>query len=172
MIQFVAIRSVIEDEEGARLIGIEPQRIMRLILILSGCLAALGTVWSHSTCGFGRRGRGRFRFAAQLEIHTAKAVILGLEQVCIACRRVAGRFCVLRGLLGLRRATAQPEFSSFGFRSHTTVSLLLTCQTYAACRPVERRQSDRTFPGCWPGATPRQRSRFASVVSTRRLRAC
>lgn len=40
----LAIRSVIEDEEGARLIGIEPQRIMRLILILSGCLAALVAV--------------------------------------------------------------------------------------------------------------------------------
>ena len=37
----LAIRSVIEDEEGARLIGIEPQRMMRLILILSGALAAL-----------------------------------------------------------------------------------------------------------------------------------
>ncbi len=37
----LAVRSVIEDEEGARLIGIEPQRMMRLILILSGSLAAL-----------------------------------------------------------------------------------------------------------------------------------
>lgn len=37
----LAIRSVIEDEEGARLIGIEPQRMLRLILILSGALAAL-----------------------------------------------------------------------------------------------------------------------------------
>ena len=37
----LAVRSVIEDEEGARLIGIEPPRMMRLILILSGSLAAL-----------------------------------------------------------------------------------------------------------------------------------
>lgn len=37
----LAIRSVIEDEEGARLVSIDPQRMMRLILILSGALAAL-----------------------------------------------------------------------------------------------------------------------------------
>ncbi len=36
-----AARSVIEDEEGARLIGIDPNRMMRLILVLSGVLAAL-----------------------------------------------------------------------------------------------------------------------------------
>ena len=36
-----AVRSVIEDEEGARLVGIDPRRMMRLILILSGVLAAL-----------------------------------------------------------------------------------------------------------------------------------
>ena len=37
----LAVRSVIEDEEGARLVSIDPQRMMRLILILSGMLAAL-----------------------------------------------------------------------------------------------------------------------------------
>jgi branched-chain amino acid transport system permease protein len=36
-----AIRSVIEDEAGARLIGIDPQKMLRLILVLSGVLAAL-----------------------------------------------------------------------------------------------------------------------------------
>jgi branched-chain amino acid transport system permease protein len=36
-----AVRSVIEDEEGARLIGINPGRMLRLILVLSGVLAAL-----------------------------------------------------------------------------------------------------------------------------------
>jgi branched-chain amino acid transport system permease protein len=36
-----AVRSVIEDEEGARLVGIDPNRMMRLILVLSGVLAAL-----------------------------------------------------------------------------------------------------------------------------------
>jgi branched-chain amino acid transport system permease protein len=36
-----AVRSVIEDPRGARLIGIYPDRMMRLILILSGGLAAL-----------------------------------------------------------------------------------------------------------------------------------
>lgn len=39
-----AVRSVIEDEEGARLIGIEPNRMLRLILVLSGVLAALVAV--------------------------------------------------------------------------------------------------------------------------------
>jgi branched-chain amino acid transport system permease protein len=39
-----AVRSVIEDEEGARLVGIDPHRMMRLILILSGLLAALVAV--------------------------------------------------------------------------------------------------------------------------------
>ena len=36
-----AVRSVIEDEEGARLVGIYPDRMLRLILVLSGVLAAL-----------------------------------------------------------------------------------------------------------------------------------
>jgi len=36
-----AVRSVIEDEEGARLIGIDPNRMLRLILVLSGVLAAV-----------------------------------------------------------------------------------------------------------------------------------
>lgn len=36
-----AIRSVIEDQEGARLVGIDPQRILRIILLLTGGLAAL-----------------------------------------------------------------------------------------------------------------------------------
>ena len=39
-----AIRSVIEDEAGARLIGIDPNQMLRLILILSGVLAALVAV--------------------------------------------------------------------------------------------------------------------------------
>jgi branched-chain amino acid transport system permease protein len=39
-----AARSVIEDEEGARLVGIDPARMLRLILILSGGLAALVAV--------------------------------------------------------------------------------------------------------------------------------
>lgn len=39
-----AIRSVIEDEEGARLIGIDPKRMLRLILVLSGLLAGLVAV--------------------------------------------------------------------------------------------------------------------------------
>jgi branched-chain amino acid transport system permease protein len=39
-----AIRSVIEDEEGARLVGIDPRRMLRLILVLSGILAALVAV--------------------------------------------------------------------------------------------------------------------------------
>jgi branched-chain amino acid transport system permease protein len=36
-----AVRSVIEDEEGARLVGIDPRRMLRLILVLTGVLAAL-----------------------------------------------------------------------------------------------------------------------------------
>jgi branched-chain amino acid transport system permease protein len=36
-----AVRSVIEDEEGARLSGIDPGRMLRLILVLTGALAAL-----------------------------------------------------------------------------------------------------------------------------------
>lgn len=39
-----AIRSVIEDEAGARLIGIDPRQMLRLILVLSGVLAALVAV--------------------------------------------------------------------------------------------------------------------------------
>jgi len=39
-----AVRSVIEDEEGARLVGIYPNRMLRLILILSGVLAAVVAV--------------------------------------------------------------------------------------------------------------------------------
>jgi branched-chain amino acid transport system permease protein len=39
-----AIRSVIEDEDGARLIGIDPKQMLRLILVLSGVLAALVAV--------------------------------------------------------------------------------------------------------------------------------
>ena len=39
-----AVRSVIEDEEGARLVGIDPQRMLRIILALSGLLAALVAV--------------------------------------------------------------------------------------------------------------------------------
>jgi branched-chain amino acid transport system permease protein len=39
-----AVRSVIEDEEGARLVGIDPHRMLRIILILSGFLAALVAV--------------------------------------------------------------------------------------------------------------------------------
>jgi branched-chain amino acid transport system permease protein len=39
-----AIRSVIEDEAGARLIGIDPKKMLRLILVLSGVLAALMAV--------------------------------------------------------------------------------------------------------------------------------
>ena len=39
-----AVRSVIEDEEGARLVGIDPNRMLRLILVLSGVLVALVAV--------------------------------------------------------------------------------------------------------------------------------
>jgi branched-chain amino acid transport system permease protein len=39
-----AVRSVIEDEEGARLVGIFPSRMLRLILVLSGVLAGLVAV--------------------------------------------------------------------------------------------------------------------------------
>ncbi len=39
-----AIRSLIEDEEGARLIGIDPRKMQRLILVLSGLLAGLVAV--------------------------------------------------------------------------------------------------------------------------------
>jgi branched-chain amino acid transport system permease protein len=39
-----AVRSVIEDEQGARLVGVDPQRMLRLILVLTGVLAALVAV--------------------------------------------------------------------------------------------------------------------------------
>jgi branched-chain amino acid transport system permease protein len=39
-----AVRSVIEDEEGARLVGIDPRTMLRLILIMSGVLAAIVAV--------------------------------------------------------------------------------------------------------------------------------
>jgi branched-chain amino acid transport system permease protein len=39
-----AVRSVIENEEGARLVGIDPQQMVRLILVLSGILAAIVAV--------------------------------------------------------------------------------------------------------------------------------
>ena len=54
-----AVRSVIEDEEGARLVGIDPRRMLRLILILSGLLAAIVAVTQAMarpvtvTAGFG-----------------------------------------------------------------------------------------------------------------------
>lgn len=54
-----AVRSVIEDEEGARLVGIDPRRMLRIILILSGVLAGLVAVTRSMaapvtvTAGFG-----------------------------------------------------------------------------------------------------------------------
>lgn len=39
-----AVRSVIEDEQGARLVGVDPRRMLRLILMLSGLLAAIVAV--------------------------------------------------------------------------------------------------------------------------------
>jgi branched-chain amino acid transport system permease protein len=54
-----AVRSVIEDEEGARLVGIDPHVILRLILTLTGILAALVAVTRSMvapvtvTAGFG-----------------------------------------------------------------------------------------------------------------------
>jgi len=54
-----AVRSVIEDQEGARLVGIDPHRMLRLILILGGVLAALVAVTRSMvapvtvTAGFG-----------------------------------------------------------------------------------------------------------------------
>lgn len=39
-----AVRSVIEDEEGSRLVGIDPRKMLRFILLLSGVLAALVAV--------------------------------------------------------------------------------------------------------------------------------
>lgn len=54
-----AVRSVIEDQEGARLVGIDPGRMLRLILVISGVLAALVAVTRSMsapvtvTAGFG-----------------------------------------------------------------------------------------------------------------------
>jgi branched-chain amino acid transport system permease protein len=54
-----AVRSIIEDEEGARLVGIDPRRMLRLILVLSGVLAGLVAVTRSMvspvtvTAGFG-----------------------------------------------------------------------------------------------------------------------
>ena len=39
-----AIRSVIENEEGARLVGIDPHHMLRIILVVSGVLAAIVAV--------------------------------------------------------------------------------------------------------------------------------
>lgn len=53
------MRSVIEDEEGARLVGIDPAVMLRFILILTGVLAALVAVTRSMvtpvtvTAGFG-----------------------------------------------------------------------------------------------------------------------
>lgn len=44
-----AIRSVIQDEEGARLIGVDPDRMRTLILVLSGVLAGLVAVTRSMT---------------------------------------------------------------------------------------------------------------------------
>ena len=44
-----AVRSIIQDEEGARLVGIDPNRMQTLILILSGALAALVAVTRSMT---------------------------------------------------------------------------------------------------------------------------
>ncbi|MEM7801200.1 MAG: branched-chain amino acid ABC transporter permease, partial [Chloroflexota bacterium] len=40
----LAVRSVIEDEEGSRLVGVRPNQMLRLILFLSGALAGLVAV--------------------------------------------------------------------------------------------------------------------------------
>jgi branched-chain amino acid transport system permease protein len=54
-----AVRSVIEDEEGARLVGIDPAVMLRFILVLTGVLAALVAVTRSMvtpvtvTAGFG-----------------------------------------------------------------------------------------------------------------------
>jgi branched-chain amino acid transport system permease protein len=44
-----AVRSIIQDEEGARLVGIDPNRMRTLILILSGALAGLVAVTRSMT---------------------------------------------------------------------------------------------------------------------------
>jgi branched-chain amino acid transport system permease protein len=44
-----AVRSVIQDEEGARLIGVDPERMRTVILILSGVLAGLMAITQSMT---------------------------------------------------------------------------------------------------------------------------
>jgi branched-chain amino acid transport system permease protein len=44
-----AVRSIIQDEEGARLVGIDPNRMRTLILVLSGALAGLVAVTRSMT---------------------------------------------------------------------------------------------------------------------------
>jgi len=44
-----AVRSIIQDEEGARLVGIDPNRMRTLILVLSGMLAGLVAVTRSMT---------------------------------------------------------------------------------------------------------------------------
>lgn len=44
-----AVRSIIQDEEGARLVGIDPKRMRTLILVLSGVLVALVAVTRSMT---------------------------------------------------------------------------------------------------------------------------
>lgn len=44
-----AVRSIIQDEEGARLVGIDPKRMRTLILVLSGLLVALVAVTRSMT---------------------------------------------------------------------------------------------------------------------------
>jgi branched-chain amino acid transport system permease protein len=44
-----AVRSIIQDEEGARLVGIDPSRMRTLILVLSGVLAGLVAVTRSMT---------------------------------------------------------------------------------------------------------------------------
>ncbi|HHC07298.1 MAG TPA: branched-chain amino acid ABC transporter permease [Actinobacteria bacterium] len=54
-----AVRSVIEDEQGARLVGIDPRKMLRLILVLSGAIAGLVAITRSMvtpvdvTAGFG-----------------------------------------------------------------------------------------------------------------------
>jgi branched-chain amino acid transport system permease protein len=54
-----AVRSVIEDQEGAKLVGIDPHSMLRIILVLSGVIAALVAVTRSMvapvtvTAGFG-----------------------------------------------------------------------------------------------------------------------
>lgn len=54
-----AVRSVIEDQEGAKLVGIDPHKMLRIILVLSGVIAGLVAVTRSMvapvtvTAGFG-----------------------------------------------------------------------------------------------------------------------